>query len=1088
MHCEQAEMLLAEMAFGSVDLDDRVARELNEHLEGCQACREQLGDMRVVAKLVNEGVHKEEGPVLSDDRVAALLDLENQNDDTPNAETDPLPFPQNADEKTPSSWAASFQRHQKRLAVAASIALMATGSAVLLIPVTSNAPHGGYAIRMGDEATQQNGSQGSYGSFRYHPSDAGVQAPASRGEDYLRLDLERSNTDALAESNETVRNFVATTETAENDDDTSRFGDKSNLGHGGVVLGLPPDKDRLDNHPPITERPTESGGVALPTLPALAKVSDTQGLGRDAETTAVEAKGIIDQDQSLADNDTSSASAGREVALDGAITSGRWVEGESEARALGRRGGSGAPRGVMAGKDLGAQPPTSDLGDSESAAGVKGAQRTEPALLTETVQTIEDLREPNSVGFRMSAQQVMNLGLSVEGAEEADRPQAGPSRDEVAGGVVDLSKERPDMSFQFGALSLQDFQAKASAEQATDDYGNTPRSQRAAAGEAVADTSVETGVYETPSEEKASGRQSGLSSIQQQALEPEDRAKQAGAGPAVTVAPASAPPSKRQEASPLGDRIASELESEAMPEPLSEVFEVARIEADLKKIPEALKESRIQRRRELPAEPADPEPRDDLRVADPDFETSGEDDEITLPPASQYPHLPVNPFVMTADDNLSTFAIDVDTASYTLARRFIRNGYRPPIGSVRMEEFINAFDYNYPTQSERAFTVHTTAAPAPYGQNLTLVKVGVKARVVGRDGRKPAHLTLVVDASGSMDQSDRLPLVKHSLKLMIDQLHAADSVTLITYGTHAQLLLQSVSASNKDQIKAAIDAVQAGGSTNMIEALSLGYEQARAFYKAGYINRVMLCSDGVANIGDTDARSMLSQVDDHRRHGITFTSVGFGLGVYNDALLEKLADRGDGFYAYVDSRLEARRLFVTRLSSTLQTVAKDAKIQVEFNPQRVRRYRLIGYENRDVADKDFRNDTIDAGEVGSGQSATALYEVELLDQAAGLRPQDLGAVYVRYQDVETQETEEISQRLNHDMVQNLTVEQAPYFHLAASVGEFAEQLRSSEHTNAEDMAKLRQTVTQLRNQLPLNNQVLELQQLIELAQGLPSAP
>jgi Ca-activated chloride channel family protein len=465
-----------------------------------------------------------------------------------------------------------------------------------------------------------------------------------------------------------------------------------------------------------------------------------------------------------------------------------------------------------------------------------------------------------------------------------------------------------------------------------------------------------------------------------------------------------------------------------------------------------------------------------------------EDVEVVLPTASQYPVVPVNPFVMTAQDHLSTFAIDVDTASYTLSRRFIAKGYRPPVGAVRMEEFVNAFDYNYATQSDRAFTVHAEAAPSPFGENLTLVKIGVKAKVVGRDGRKPARLTLVVDASGSMDKADRLGLVKRSLKMLVDQLQANDSVSLITYGTHSRLMLQAAPASDKDRIKQAIDAIQPGGSTNMIEALNLGYEQARAGFRAGFVNRVMLCSDGVANVGETDAQAMLERVDDHRRQGITFTSVGFGMGAYNDSLLEKLANRGDGFYAYVDSETEARRLFVTELSATLQTVAKDAKIQVDFDPKRVRRYRLIGYENRDVADKDFRNDRIDAGEVGSGQSATALYEVELLAGAEGVAPRDLGAVYVRYRDVDTDKVEEISQRLSIDGARGADVADRPYFYLAACVGEFAEQLRASEHTNSKDMAKLQAAVIQLRQQLPLNNQVAELRQLIERVQGLPQAP
>ncbi|HUS57686.1 MAG TPA: YfbK domain-containing protein, partial [Planctomycetota bacterium] len=268
------------------------------------------------------------------------------------------------------------------------------------------------------------------------------------------------------------------------------------------------------------------------------------------------------------------------------------------------------------------------------------------------------------------------------------------------------------------------------------------------------------------------------------------------------------------------------------------------------------------------------------------------------------------------------------------------------------------------------------------------------------------------------------------------------------------------------------------------------YDVAQRAFRAGEINRVILCSDGVANIGITEADDMLKKVGTYRDHGITFTSIGFGMGSYNDELLEKLANKGDGSYMFVDSRQEAQRVFVDELAATLQTIAKDAKIQVEFNPARVRRYRLIGYENRDIADKDFRNDAIDAGEVGSGQSATALYELELYEWAGDLAADaasGLGTVYVRYRNVDTGKVEEISHRLAGGLVSRPTPQTAGRFFLAAAAAEFAELLRESEHAKDGDINALRRLLQQAAVQLPLDNRVQELLELVTRANGLPRA-
>ena len=448
----------------------------------------------------------------------------------------------------------------------------------------------------------------------------------------------------------------------------------------------------------------------------------------------------------------------------------------------------------------------------------------------------------------------------------------------------------------------------------------------------------------------------------------------------------------------------------------------------------------------------------------------------------------VNPFVMTAEDPFSTFAIDTDTASYALSRIYIRERKQaPPAGSVRVEEFVNAFDYNYTRQDERTFTVQAQAAPSPFRSGLTLLKVGIRGKVIGREGRKPAHLVFIVDTSGSMAKPDRLPLVQHALSLLVEQLGAVDRVSLVTYGTSTRLLLEAVPASQRATILATVDSLQCVGSTNLLGGLELGYQMAARAFRSGEVNRIILCSDGVTNIGSSDAKTILQRVSKYRAQGITLTAVGFGAGAYNDALLEQLANKGDGDYVFVDTEKEARRVFVEELAATLQTIAKDVKIQVEFSPQRVRRYRLLGYENRDIADADFRNDTVDAGEVGSGKSATALYELELLDTDTAQMPPDIGTVYVRYRDVDTARVEEVSTRLRQAMLQTLTPEAQPRFFLAACAAEFAELLRGSPYVRDTSLADVRHVLEKAAVQLPLDERVQELLELVKSAPGLPQA-
>jgi Ca-activated chloride channel family protein len=461
------------------------------------------------------------------------------------------------------------------------------------------------------------------------------------------------------------------------------------------------------------------------------------------------------------------------------------------------------------------------------------------------------------------------------------------------------------------------------------------------------------------------------------------------------------------------------------------------------------------------------------------------DEPVAAPPVDDdAPPPPVNPFVLTAKDRLSTFAMDVDTASFDIALNYVARGALPPRRLVRMEEFVNAFDYHYPRQSRDAFSVHVEGMPSPFGRGVALLKIGVQAKVLGREGRKPAHLVFVVDTSGSMDRPDRLPLVVESLELLLGELGERDTVSLVTYGSQPRILLENAPAAERARVASALRSMRCTGSTNLCDGLEVGYQIAHRQFRARAVNRIVLCSDGVANVGESRAEEILQQVTRYRRWGITLTTVGFGAGSYDDRMLERLANSGDGNYLFVDSPAAARRAFVENLSATIQVVAFDAKIQVEFDPRMVRRYRLIGYENRDVADEDFRNDAVDAGEVGSGQSVTALYEIEL--EAGAPRDAALGSVYVRYRDADSRRIEEIARSLPASAITRCTSAERPRLHLAACAAEVAEILRGSEHAEGGSMRAVVRALDRVVAALPLDGRAGALRYLAARAAQLRS--
>uniref|UniRef100_UPI004056F9EC vWA domain-containing protein n=1 Tax=Candidatus Electronema sp. TaxID=2698783 RepID=UPI004056F9EC len=325
---------------------------------------------------------------------------------------------------------------------------------------------------------------------------------------------------------------------------------------------------------------------------------------------------------------------------------------------------------------------------------------------------------------------------------------------------------------------------------------------------------------------------------------------------------------------------------------------------------------------------------------------------------------------------LSTFSIDVDTASYSNVRRFISEGQRPPAGAVRIEELINYFSYSYPQPNgAHPFSVTTELGPCPWNSSHKLARIGLKAKDIDTKDLPPSNLVFLTDVSGSMSDANKLPLLKQALRLLVRQLGARDRVAMVVYAGSDAVVLEPTPGSEQGKILAAIDSLGAGGSTHASSGIVTAYQLAEQSFISGGNNRVILASDGDFNVGVTSPDELQKLIEEKRKSGVHLTVLGFGMGNYRDDTMEVLADKGNGSYAYIDSLLEARKVLVKEMSGTLFTVAKDVKIQVEFNPAKVSAYRLLGYENRALADEDFNNDRKDAGEIGAGHTVTALYEL-----------------------------------------------------------------------------------------------------------------
>jgi Ca-activated chloride channel family protein len=341
-----------------------------------------------------------------------------------------------------------------------------------------------------------------------------------------------------------------------------------------------------------------------------------------------------------------------------------------------------------------------------------------------------------------------------------------------------------------------------------------------------------------------------------------------------------------------------------------------------------------------------------------------------------YNSLTENGFVNAGSNPLSTFSIDVDTASYSNVRRFINQGRMPFQGAVRIEEMINYFTYSYPEPlDEHPFSVTTELGTCPWNEGHQLVRIGLKAKDIDRSELPPSNLVFLIDVSGSMSAANKLPLLKRAMKLLVKQLDDKDQVSIVVYAGNDAIVLHPTTGSEQKRIFAAIDSLGASGSTHASSGITTAYQLAEQVFIPEGNNRIILASDGDFNVGTTSRGELKKLIKKKRKTGIYLTVLGFGMGDYHDDTMEILADKGNGNYAYIDNLPEAKKVMVKEMSGTLFALARDVKIQVEFNPAKVGAYRLIGYENRLLADEDFNNDRKDAGEIGVGHTVTALYEL-----------------------------------------------------------------------------------------------------------------
>ncbi|MFM9384046.1 vWA domain-containing protein [Pseudomonas sp. UV AK001] len=462
-------------------------------------------------------------------------------------------------------------------------------------------------------------------------------------------------------------------------------------------------------------------------------------------------------------------------------------------------------------------------------------------------------------------------------------------------------------------------------------------------------------------------------------------------------------------------------------------------------------------------------------------------------PREQYETLADNPIHSVAETPVSTFSADVDTGAYANVRRLLNQGHLPPEGAVRLEEMVNYFPYDYALPTDGSpFGVTTELAASPWNPHTRLLRIGIKASDRSVAELAPANLVFLVDVSGSMDRREGLPLVKSTLKLLVDQLREQDRVSLVVYAGESRVVLEPTSGREKAKIRTAIEQLTAGGSTAGASGIELAYQMAQQAFISKGINRILLATDGDFNVGVSDFDSLKQMAVDKRKTRISLTTLGFGVDNYNEHLMEQLADAGDGNYAYIDNLREARKVLVDQLGSTLAVVAKNVKLQVEFNPAQVSEYRLLGYENRALKREDFSNDKVDAGEIGAGHTVTALYEIVPAGEKGWLEPLrygktdaavsekkgELAMLRVRYQKPEGGKS-----LLIERPIASQVAPASEDLRFAAAVAAFSQQLKDGRYTGDFSLKDTEALARGARgdDRFGLRN---EFVQLVELAQSL----
>ena len=428
---------------------------------------------------------------------------------------------------------------------------------------------------------------------------------------------------------------------------------------------------------------------------------------------------------------------------------------------------------------------------------------------------------------------------------------------------------------------------------------------------------------------------------------------------------------------------------------------------------------------------------DSLMAQDLTADSGGPPDEPVEPPVA-------NPFIETSEENTSTFSVDVDTASYTIMRMDLENGHLPDPDGVRVEEYVNYFNFYYPQPTdEHPFSINLDAAPSYFGEDYTLLRIGLQGFEVNEEDRKDANLVFLVDVSGSMGGAAKLSLVKFFLTTLVDHLQPTDTLGIVVYAGSDAVLLDPTPVQDKATIKAAINNLGSGGGTAGAAGIATAYQLAEGAMKDGGINRVILCTDGDFNIGITGT-ALIEKIEEYREKGVTLSVFGFGMSNYNDVQMEQLADNGNGNYGFIDSQDEVMHVIEEKLMGVLQVIAKDVKIQLEFNADTVFAWRLLGYENRVMENQEFTDDKKDAGEIGSGHNVTAFYELEMVPEYEDAL---LADVRFRYKQPEGIESIELLRTFDTTAIEDSFEAAASDFRFGAAVVEFAEILRLSEYSD-----------------------------------------